>query len=474
MQDNMTIPAATPTGVPGARRDHFKAVLGFPTMLAVAVGTVVGQGAIVSVLQGVGLGGTDFIAVLAVGFVIAMCNAASFAELSLMFPRAGGLSTYTEVAIGHFPAIVATFSGYLVVAMFGLSAEVLLVGRIMQELFPGTLPPTLIAIAVIAVFTVLNILGTDIFARLQNILTFLMIAVLVVVGLAAFMQVGMPLPPDRAPFADWGMVSTGFFGLVTLGIWAYVGLEFVCPLIEESKNPQRDIPRAMFLGAVVIALVYTVFALGAGTYLSRETLTGSSVPHLEYVVAAFGDSAKLVVALIALTASGSTVNTVLASVSRMLYGMAHNGQAFPVLKRLHPRFQTPWVAILLMGVITGLPLLLIGDKPDAIITLLIAASAAWLLAYIVSHIDVIVLRRRMPQLKRPFRSPWYPVPQIIGIVAMAYAIFNNSPTPEMTRTVYLLTGSVLVIVSIAAALWVKLVMKRGLFEPEAVKHALED
>jgi amino acid transporter len=126
-----------------------------------------------------------------------------------------------------------------------------------------------------------------------------------------------------------------------------------------------------------------------------------------------------------------------------------------------------------MGVITALPLFLIGNRPDAVITLLIAASAAWLLAYIVAHVDVIVLRRRIPQASRPFRTPWYPVPQVVGIAAMAYAILNNSPSPDMTRTVYLLTGAVLLIVSVAAALWVRLVMKRRLFEPEAVRHALE-
>jgi amino acid transporter len=369
--------------------------------------------------------------------------------------------------------MVATYSGYVVVAMFGLSAEVLLVGSIMQELFPSMLPPVVTGVVVVALFTVLNIMGTDIFARLQNALTFLMIVVLLVVGLVAFTRSGTPLPAEHARFADWGAVSGGFLGLVTLGIWAYMGLEFVCPLIEESKNPTRDIPRAMFLGAAVIGLIYTLLALGAGTYLSRETLTGSSVPHLQYAVAVFGDAARMVVAVIALTASGSTVNTVLASVSRMIYGMAHNGQAFPVLKWLHPRYQTPWVAIVFMGVVTAVPLFLIGNRPDAVITLLIAASAAWLMAYIVAHVDVIVLRRRIPQAGRPFRTPWYPVPQIVGIAAMAYAILNNSPSPDMTRTVYLLTGAVLLIVSVAAALWVRLVMKRRLFEPEVVQHALE-
>lgn len=471
----MTINAEAPTsGAPIGQRDKFKAVLGFSTLFAVAVGVVVGQGAIVSVLQGVGFGGTDFIVVLAIGFIIAMCNVASFAELSLMFPRAGGLSTYTEVAIGQFPAILATFSGYVVVAMFGLSAEVLLVGAILDELLPGVISPTLTAFAVIAVFTILNILGTDIFARLQNFLTFVMLAVLVTVGIVAVSQAGAPLPADRVPFEDWGPVSGGFLGLITLGIWVYMGLEFVCPLIEELKNPQRDVPRAMILGGLAIGLIYLVFALGAGTYMSREALTSSGVPHLDYAVALFGASAKPLVVVIALTATGSTVNTVLASVSRMLYGMAHNGQAFPILARLHPRYRTPWVAIVFMGVVTAVPMFIIGDRPDAIITLLIAASAAWLLAYIIAHIDVIVLRRRLPEMARPFRSPWFPVPQILGILAMGYAILKNSPTPEMTRTVYMLTGIVLAIVASVAIVWVKLVMKRGLFEPVTPQHALED
>jgi amino acid transporter len=78
-----------------ARRDEFVPVLGIASLLAVAVGTVVGQGPIVSVLQGIGLGGTGFLVVLLISFGIAICNAITFAELSLMFPRTGGLSTYT-------------------------------------------------------------------------------------------------------------------------------------------------------------------------------------------------------------------------------------------------------------------------------------------------------------------------------------------------------------------------------------------
>jgi len=406
-----------------------KKTLGFVTLVSIAVGVVVGQGAIISVLQGVGLGGTNFLLVLLVGLIIALCNATSFAELALMFPKSSNLSTYTELALGHFPAIFATFSGYVVVAMFGISAELLLVGAIIQELFPGLASPITIAMSVIVIFTLLNITGTDIFASTQNTLTFVMVVM----------------------------------GLLALGLWAFMGLEFVCPMAEESKNPVKDIPRSMFAAAIIIFAIYMLFALGAGAYLPRDTLVNSQTPHLEYAVAVFGDISKWVIAVIVLTASGSTVNTVLASVSRMLSGMAENKQAFSFLKKHHPRFGTPWAALLFMGACTLSPLIIIGDDPDAILTLLIAAVAAWLLAYIIAHLDVIVLRIRMPDAQRPYKTPFYPLPQVFGIVAMTYLIFNNSPSPEMTKTVYMLTGFVLLVVALMSVIWVKFVMKKPLF-----------
>ena len=78
----------------------------------------------------------------------------------------------------------------------------------------------------------------------------------------------------------------------------------------------------------------------------------------------------------------------------------------------------------------------------------------------------MVLRRRHPDLPRPYKSKFYPLPQIVGILGMGYIALNNSPSPEMTQTVYLLTGAVLGLVSLIALAWVKLVMRRKLFEPD--------
>lgn len=445
--------------------------IGFATMIAICIGVVVVQGSMVSALQGIGFGGAGFLAAALVAFLLAQCNALTFAELSLMFPRAGGtLGSYTEAALGHFPAIVAVYAGYVVVAMFGLSAELMLVDAVIDHLFPGMLPHTVVPLAILAVLTVLNILGTDVFARLQNLLTFAMVTALLLVGLTAVTGSANPAPAELAGAVQWnwdGILDGSFLGLVALAMWLLVGVEFICPLIQEVRDPERNVPRAMMLSLCLVFGIFLLFCWGASRYLALDTLTGSPLPYLDYVDAVFGKAGLIVAVVMAVTATCSTVNTVLASVPRMLHGMAVNGQSFPQLKRLHPRFNTPWAAILFMAAIIALPFLLLGQ--ESIVTLLIAASTSWLLAYMVAHLDVIVLRRRHPQLARPFRTPFYPLPQLAGLLGMGYVALNNSPSPEMTQTVYTLTGAVLLVIGVIAALWVKLVMKRGLFQPETPK-----
>lgn len=170
---------------PNVREPALRRVLGLGPLLAVAIGLVVSQGVMVLMLQGAGTAGLGFIVPLGVAYLLALSYAFSFSELALMIPRAGSLSSYTEVAIGHFPAILATFSGYVVVAMFALSAELLLLDLIIGKVYPGALPPMLVAYGVLGLFTLLNLLGIDIFARLQSALALLMMIVLLVLGLGA-------------------------------------------------------------------------------------------------------------------------------------------------------------------------------------------------------------------------------------------------------------------------------------------------
>lgn len=446
--------------------------LGLAALLAVSIGLVISQGVMVLMLQGAGIAGPAFLIPLSLAFLLALSYAFSFSELSLMIPRAGSLSSYTEVALGHFAAIVSTFSGYVVVAMFALSAELLLLDQIISHVYPGLFPSMSVAVGVLVLFTLLNLLGIDIFARLQTALATVMLIVLLALGLSAVSGSGSEPALTGGLPADWNPMGVGVLTLVALAIWGFVGAEFVCPLVEESQRPERNIPWAMILGISIIFVTIALYVLGALYYVPQDQLASSGLPHFLYATALFGETGKHVLVIAAITATCSTLNTSLAAIPRMLYGMSKNGQAFPQFKLLSSRFNTPWVAVLFVAAITGLPILFMGDDPGVVGMLLIAAAIAWLLAYVVCHLDVIALRRRYPDLRRPFRTPFYPLPQVLGIGGMLISIYYASPSPEMTRSIFTSAGVVLGLVSLIAVVWIKLVMRKPLFTPEPLENVL--
>jgi len=440
--------------------------IGFVTMMAICVGLVIAQGVMISALQGIGIGGMAFIFAMIIALILAQFNAMSFAELSLMFPQEGTLATYTQKAIGHFPAIVSVFAGYVVVALLAIPVEMFLVDAILGELFPGLLPEKVAPLLILGLFTITNLIGTDVFAKVQNLLAFVLVTALIITGATAI-TTGLQSPQELAGTSvDWsfdGVLNGSVIGLVGLALWTMVGVEFICPLINEVKNPNKNIPRAMHLSLFIIFTIFVAFAYGASLLMDVESIMGSPLPFIDYANAVFGKSGLIIAAVMAVTATCSTMNTILSAVPKMLHGMAENKQAFPQLK-ITNKHNVPWVGTLMMAVGIMIPFFIFGI--DALIPLIIAATTSWLLAYCVAHIDVIVLRKRLPNQERPYKTPFYPVPQILGIAGMLYVAANNSPAPEMTQLVYTIAGSILLVLSVIGALWVKLYMKRGLFEPD--------
>lgn len=462
MQNTLNEQSATPT----VAHKKPRGALGIKSLLAVTVGLVVSQGSMVIMLQGVGFAGAAYIIPLAIAWILALCYAASFSELSLLIPRAGSMSAYTEVALGQFPAILSVFSGYVVVAMFALSAELLLVNYFLGVLYPAIENTNYIAFGILGVFTVLNLMGIDVFSKLQNVLAFAMVIAMLLLGLSAVSASFAPHEFTASTLmADFNL-GDGALTLVALAIWGFVGAEFVCPMVGDARNPARNIPRSMYIGLTVIFVVYAFYCLGALFFVPRDVLISADLPHLEYAKAAFGGSGTILLAVAAITATCSTVNTSLAAVPRMLQGMADQGQAFPALGWLTKNTREPWVAVLFIAGVTGLPLLIWGNDPSTVGLLLISAAIAWLLAYIIAHVNVIALRIRYPNVKRPYRSPFYPLPQLLGIAGMVYAIVYASPSPELTVKVFTNAGVVLGIVSLIAVVWIKLVMRKPLFKPE--------
>jgi amino acid transporter len=447
-----------------------KGILGFPSLLATAAGVFVASTTLVSLGQGVGVGGYSFIVAMFIACLLMIFQAFSFSELSLMLPRAGTVSSYTEISLGHFPAIVATLAGYVIVQLLAAPAELSVAGIILNQILVPGLSPKVIALIILAIFVVLNLLGVDVFANFQIVFTLIVLASLCCVGAAGLMG-----HPDAVPQPAMPSVGAGsILSLVALAVWCFIGVEFVCPLIEESKNPVRHIPLAMIGGLVLILVIQSVHALAAARYVSAAKLAESPTPHLLIAMAVLGKAGYYWIGAMSFFATGSIMNVLLAGVPRMLYGMAHAGQVPSIFKYLHPKFKTPWVGIILLASAMALQVILGVSGTGTIVALIVASAFSWLLAYVIVHVDLIVLRIKYPQLSRPFKTPGYPIPQILGIAGTIYVMANIFPDPVLKAQIYTYALYFLGGTALYAFLWCKFKMKKGLFRPESYEEALHE
>lgn len=447
-----------------------KDVLGFPSLFSAAIGLVVASTTLVMLGQGYGIAGYGFILATAIALVLMIFQAFTFSELALMMPRAGSVSSYSEIAIGHFPAIISVLSGYVLVQFLSGPAELAIAGLVLNKIMLPGVSPTLISILVLIALTVLNMLGVDIFAAFQVAFTWVMLAMLLVLGFVGFFGAGNPAVHNVSPPIEfWGTIS-----LIALGIWLVIGAEFTCTLVEEAKNPKKHIPMAMILGLVVITFCQLFYGNAAMKYFPLDKLGSSPIPHVELAEALLGKAGLYMIAIASFCATASTMNTVIAGVSRMLYGMAHSGQVPSVFKWLHPRFRTPWAGIFLMFIAPFFMLLSGIATSEAIVTLTVAACFCWIVTYIICHIDVFILRIKYPDMTRPFRTPGFPVPQIVSIAGLIMVLWNIFPDPAVKMKIYRYALCFLVGAGIYAALWIKLKMKTGLFKPVPIEEALKE
>lgn len=447
-----------------------KGVLGFPSLLAVAVGLVVASTTLVSLCQGMGLGGYGFILSMLIAWVLMIFQAFTFSELAITMPRAGSISSYTEVALGHFLAIVATIAGYIVVQLLAAPAEIAVASIVVNKIFIPSVSPTLLGILMLILFMTLNLLGVDVFAKAEIFFTIVKIVTISAIGIAGVILLGNPQVHNVSPPLE----ITGVFASVALGVWLLIGVEFTCPLVEEAKNPRRDMPLAMILGLVIILILNLLFGIASVKYVPMDKLATSPTPHVDVASAILGKVGLYWIGIASFFATAGTINTLLASVPRMLYGMAHAGQVPSIFKWLHPRFRTPWVGIILLALGMAVQILTGISTIETIVIFIVASAFSWLLAYIIAHIDAIVLRIKYPKLERPFKTPFFPVPQILGIAGTVFVLINIFPDPKLKAEIhkyafYFLGGG-----AIYSFLWCTLKMKKGLFKPVKYEDALKE
>lgn len=388
--------------------------VGLPTAISATFGLILATTVIVSVPQ-LFLASTVGLVALIVGLVMMYLQAMSFSELATMIPKAGSMNEYVRAGLGPFFATVTVFVGYFAIVIFPGSAEAFLPARILSSeafLDLGLTFKWWVAIIVIAI-AILNLLGIRAFAAVEVPLTFILAGSLLIFGLAGLAGIGDTIGP-ALPSIDFDFDL--LIALIALATFTFVGVEYTCPLAEELRQPERDLPWGMFIGLTLVAVPMFVWGIASTRYDPGDL---AEPTNMFIAIGIFGDFGKWWMGILSVAATLSTLNAVAAGVPRIIYGMSQTRQLPKVLGWLTPTTRAPAVGIVLVSIP---PIWLnVTDQTleGGFLELILAGVLGWGLAYAIIHVTQIILRVRYPSARRPYRSPWFPIPQVLGIALLA-------------------------------------------------------
>lgn len=381
--------------------------------------------------------------VWALGGVVALAGALTYAELGAMMPDAGGAYVYIREGFGGLPAFLYGWMALLSIGTGALAAVALgfagYAGRFV-DLAPvgGTMG---VAAATIAVLTFTNYLGIKPGAIVQNVLTvakIVALAALILGGLALWTTLAAPPPVPNAPPPRPSLASglaTAFVAvLFTIGGWQQMNM-----VAGEIREPARTIPRALALGIGIVIAIY----LGANAVylraLGRDGLAASSAVAADTAARLVGSSGATLITVAAMLSILGFVNVVILATPRIFFAMARDGVFLQAAARVHPRFGSPHISVLIMGGWAIVLLLITRGEIGALLSGVVFAD--WIF-FGLGAASVFALRRSRPDAPRPYRAWGYPIVPGFFVVAAVFGIV--SAYISSLRTSLLGTGILLV------------------------------
>lgn len=360
------------------------------------------------------LGATLLVTVLYVTFVL------SYAELACALPRAGGAFVYASRAFGPGLGFLAGEAQF-VEFVFAMPAIAVAIGAYFQSFLPGV-DPRVFAAAAYLLFTGLNIFGVKQSAAFELAVTVLAVAeLLVFAGVTAPRFSWEAFAADPLPRGWWGV-----FPAIPFAIWFYVCIEGIANVAEESVNPRKDIPLGFgtAMGTLVVLALLTFFcAVGVAGWKPIATSDKPLPVALGQVV---GESHPLFHLLIVVGVCGlvASFHGIMLAGGRATFELGRAGYAPRILGRTLPVRKTP-AAALVFNSLVGFAAILTG-KTDEIITMAIFGA---LTLYVLSMIALFRLRKKEPELDRPFRAPLFPwtpaAALVLSLVSLAAMTYHN-------------------------------------------------
>jgi len=431
---------------------------------AIVVGTMVGTGIFLKPSEMAAAGGSVSLVYAAwiAGGLLSLFGALSFAELGAAMPEAGGQYAYLRRGLGpiwgflfgwmhstvgesssaaSIAAGLARFSSFLVpalaVPLFTWHLKSPSGGTPYDFVFSWSQP---MAAGAILLFTFINYLGVRLGGRVQVALTLLKIGAVLAIVAAGF-WFGHGSVSHFHPF--WpvqtnGGTLTAFLAAIAAALWAYDGWEDLNRVGSEIQNPERNFPRALAGGTILVAAIYLLFNAVCFYALPFSAVASSSHVASDVVESFAGHGAAFWITLAMMVAALGTLNSSIMSGARVPYAMARDGLFFRVTGIVHPRFRTPGGALIFQGVLAAL-MALTGTFEE--LTSLFV-FAAWIF-YALSVVAMFRLRKIAPDMNRPYRTWGYPIVPglfVAGALALTINIWIQRPVRSSIGLAMILSG----------------------------------
>lgn len=404
--------------------------LGLWSAVAVAVGSTIGSGifrtpaSVAARVEDVGV----FLAIWVVGGIVAICGALTYAELAAMFPRSGGIYVFIKEGFGSLPAFLFGWAELLVIrpgAFGAISITASAYSLRLVGIDPATsvagLPlhaEQLLAAVYVAIVAAVNLRGIHRGAVLQNISTAFKVAALAALIVLGFVLGGGVPPVGEAGTAAPVTLSPVLLALVAI-LWAYDGWADLAFVGGEVRDPQRNLPRALVLGTVIVVVLYLGANLVYLHLIPMARMKDAELVAADSAQLLFGSAGVIAVSAAVAVSTFGTLNGSMMTAPRIFYALADDGQFPKVIARVDPKTGAPHAAILLTAVL-GMVFVLVRSFSQLADQFVIGIWPFYALAVAA----IYVLRRRRPDAYRPYRTWGYPLVPAVFLIASLFLLGN--------------------------------------------------
>lgn len=434
----------------GSKGASLLPALGLFTTTTLVVGGVIGSGIFrnPSTMAGILHSPWLLLGVWVVAGIVTMFGALTNAEVSGIIPATGGQYQYFRLMYGEFIAFLYGWALFVVIQTGSIASITFIFAEYFNQLFPlwqlepadskalaislpfATIYPLenigikLLTFGAVAALTLINCLGVKEGGRIQLLFTVAKVGAILFLGVAAFTIGNGSLQNITQSSSVAVPTGTALILAVVMAmnkaLWSYDGWNNVTYVAGEIKQPHRNIPRALMMGTAVCIAVYVVINLAYLYVMPIDTLSASSSVAADAARIIMGPTGfTFVVLAVIISTIGTSNGTILVS-SRVYYSMAHENMFFRRVGNVHPRFRTPVTALLFQ--LAWTTVLIFSGTFDMLTDMLIFVS--WVF-YALGAYGVFILRKKMPDAPRPYKTWGYPaVPIIFILFAAAFLVFS--------------------------------------------------